>query len=349
MSKVEYVKLEPSGKKKSEVPFTITWNNAKMIRMHSIRAAVREILNLSIALDVVKINIIGPPSTGKTECARTIGHLCHDLGKIPYAVKILNRNDLLNIEETLATLQPTNHVLIFEDISFLNASAGKRHIDIIQRAFTEIRHLPGGQDVKIIAIFNFHYNMAVPKYLRQSDFFIYTAIGSSELENTQNIIGKRYTRKILEFRKICQQALTTGKYAFEFAKSKFTFTYPYRNPFAPLLFYNNDTCRVIVFPKREWIQPACPTCTHSSIRPVKKEMDLKTFDDDVRSRFGERIVRSALRIKLFNIGVNTYPKRVKQCMKYVEEYMKLHNHDPEQMADYYGLRDEPTRLDLLPT
>ena len=218
---------------KSQVPVTVDWQNAKMVRIHSIRAVVREILNLSQALDVVKINIIGTPSTGKTTLAETLAHLGHKMSKIPYTVKTFTRDDLLNFEETLSKLQPTNHIIIFDDISFMSATAGKRQIDRIQKAFTEIRHLPGGQNVKIIAIFNFHYNMAVSKYMRQSDFFFYTSVGSSELENTQNIVGKQYTRKILDFRKINQQALTLGKFTFNLGKKGQKFTYEWRKPFPP--------------------------------------------------------------------------------------------------------------------
>ena len=114
------------GKKKSEVPATMDWKNAKMVRIHSVRAATKEILNMSKNLDVVKINIIGSPSTGKSTLAETLGHLCHTLADIPYTVKRFTRDDLLNFEETLATLQPTNHILIFDDISFLTSSASER-------------------------------------------------------------------------------------------------------------------------------------------------------------------------------------------------------------------------------
>ena len=55
-----------SSESKSDIPVTIEWNGQRMIRNHSIRAAVREILTISESLDVVKINIIGNPGTGKT-------------------------------------------------------------------------------------------------------------------------------------------------------------------------------------------------------------------------------------------------------------------------------------------
>ena len=54
------------AKTKSDIPITIEWNGQRMIRNHSIRAAVKDILTISESLDVVKINIIGNPGTGKT-------------------------------------------------------------------------------------------------------------------------------------------------------------------------------------------------------------------------------------------------------------------------------------------
>lgn len=340
---VVYEEYQQENRKRSEVPLTLDWKNAKMVRIHSIRAAVKEILNMSTSLDVVKVNIVGTPSTGKTTLAETIAHLCHDLGKIPYTIKKFTRDDLLKFEDTLARLQPTNHVLIFDDISFLSATAGKRHLDKIQKAFTEIRHLPGGQDVKIISIFNFHYNMAVSKYLRQSDFFIYTSIGSSELDNTINVVGKKYLQTLLNFRKIFQQAITKNEYTFELGKKGQRFTYKFRQPFAPVLFWNNDTCRFVVFPKREWIEPSCPTCLHAT-DTEQKEMDLKAFDGKVQDKFKLYILKQALRIKLFNMGVNTFGKPVKRCMQYIEEYMKENNFNAEQLAEFYGLKDKTALL-----
>lgn len=299
-----------------------------------------------MALDVVKVNIIGTPSTGKTTLAKTLAHLCHKMGTIPYTVHIYNRDDLMHFEETLSKLQPTNHILIFDDISFMSAHAGKRQIDKIQKAFTEIRHLQGGQDVKIIAIFNFHYNMAVSKYMRQSDFFLYTSVGSSELENTVNIVGKRYTKRILEFRRINQVALTTGKYVFNLGKKGQKFTYDWRKPFAPILFWNNDSLRICVFPRREWIDPICSHCTGiaSATQRAKAAVNMKQFDEDSK-KFGISIFKQAMRIKLFNMGVTTYSKRVKQCMQWIDEKMNEEVFDVEQVAEFYNLKDLKTRLD----
>ena len=331
---------------KSEVPITTDWQNAKMIRNQSIRAVVREILNLSDSLDVVKINIIGTPSTGKTTLAETLAHLCHKMSKkIPYTVKLFTRNDLLNFEETLSKLQPTNHIIIFDDISFMSATAGKRQIDRIQKAFTEIRHLPGGQDVKIIAIFNFHYNMAVSKYMRQSEFFFYTSVGSSELENTQNIVGKRYTQKILDFRKINQQALTSRKFTFNLGKKGQKFTYEWRKPFTPLLFWNNNSARIVVSPKREWIDPICSICSNAKTTEIQTQGDINMFDQKLQDKYTRHTIIQAMKIKLFLLGVATYPKRVKNCIQDIEQALEQNVYNASDLALHFGLVDKRTRND----
>jgi len=340
---IELRKFEGATKKRSEIPLTLDWKNAKMVRIHSVRAAVKEILNMSMSLDVVKVNIIGTPSTGKTTLAETISHLGHTLATIPYTIKKFTREDLLNFEQTLASLQPTNHILIFDDISFIAATAGKRQMDLIQKTFTEIRHLPGGQDVKIIAIFNFHYNMSVSKYLTQSDFFFYTSIGTSELDNTLGVVGKKYLQTIINFRKINQQALTTGKYTFELGKKGQRLTYKWRKPFAAVLFWNNISARFVVFPKREWIDEQCTKCADSSSTPIMDDLDIQALDDRLQESHNKWTVKQAMRIKLFNLGVYTYSKRVKQVMNLIDEEMSKRNCNLEQLATFYGLNDERTR------
>ena len=343
---ITYVKYEDlNRKKKSDIPVTIEWNKERMIRNHSVRATVKEILRISNSLDVVKINIVGGPGTGKTTLAITLGHLIHKISEIPFTVKVLDRQSLLNFEETLKTLTPTNYVLIFDDVSFLGASASKRQIEVVKKAFTEIRHLPGGQDVKIISIFNFHYNMGFDKYLRQSEFSYWTSIGNSELENMQKIIGVKNTQKIENFQKIYQTALIKNKFGFLLGKKGKWFIYPYRAPFAPVLFWNNVSLRVIVFPKREWIDELCSICIQSKQTPMKYGIRANDFSNDLSYKFGRQLARTAVRMKLFQNGINVFPKRVKQCMKYIDQYLDNRNVNLQEIADFYDFKSDNTRLD----
>ena len=345
MSVTTYVKFNGNQKKKVEVPLTLDWQNARMVRHHSIIAVTREILSLIMALDVVKINIIGTPSTGKTALAECLAHLGHKLAKIPFTVKIFSRKELLDFENTLSKLQPTNYIFIFDDISFLSAGSSGKQIKKIEQAFTEIRHLPGGQDVKIIVIFNFHYNMAISKYMRQSDFFFYTSVGSSELENTQKILGNKNTKKIVDFKKYYLDSVTTGKFDFALGKKGQKHTYEYRKPFAPVLFFNGNVARTVVYPLRKWIDPQCSMCSSSAYQEVKESGDIEKLDENLKTEFKPLIINQAMKIKLFNMGVNVYAKPVKRCMAAIEKALSNEAFDIEALATHYNLVDKQTRYD----
>jgi hypothetical protein len=327
--------------KKSDIPVTIEWKGERMIRNHSIRAAIKEVIKMSSSLDVVKINIIGIPSSGKTTLAGTIAHLVHKMAEIPYAVKFFGKDELLNFEATLKTLIPTNYVLIFDDVSFMGANANKKQIEVVKQAFTEIRHLPGGQDVKIIAIFNFHYTRALDKFLRQCEFQFFTSLGSSEFENMQQMLGVKYSPKLEEFRKIWQQAHMKDKFTFRLGNKKF-FSYSMRNPFIPLLFFNGYSLRYVVSPKREWIDPICSICamTDDKIEYV----NLEEFVNDFSKKFTIGNAKAAVKIKLFQNGINGYPKRVKQAMKYIDQCLEQNNFNLEDLALSYDLNIKETKL-----
>jgi len=332
---ISYEKFKPADfKQNSRAPLTIEWKNTRMIRNHSIRACVREILNVNRGIDVVKINLIGTPSTGKTTLAKTLGHLIHTLSDVPYIVKMFNREDLMDMENTIKKLQPINHVLIFDDVSWLSAGNNKQKLDQIQKTFTEIRHLEGGQDIKVIIIFNFHYNLSIPKHLRQADFFIYTSIGSSELENTQKLVGNKNTAKLLDFRRVYQESISTGSAAtptnsevpatFSFrlmGRGNNKFTYTWRKPFAPALFWNNDSLRPIIFPAREWIDKICHVCSEVTEKSEEAQKDVKRFKSEGSTLFGKGTFKQAIRIKFMIQGIYTYPKHVRQAMIWIEKYM----------------------------
>jgi len=337
---------EPTRGHKGNVPVTVEWKGERMIRGHSLRSSVREIVRMTQTLDVVKINLIGNPSTGKTTLAESIAHLIHTISmdqfKTPFAVKFFTREELVHFEETLATLEPTNQVLIFDDISFLQATTDKRTIETIKKAFTEIRHLQGGQDVKIVTIFNSHYQMSVQKYLRQSDFAYYTSVGSSDYDNVLQVVGKRYGAHITRFQKLFFTATTKGKFIFNLDGKKKFFVYPFRKPFGPALFYNSDSLRIIVFPKREWIEKFCAVCNKSSDVTMKDGMKIEDFVSDLDHKFGVGIAKIAVRTKLLQYGLNAYPRRVKQCLTYIDKHLSNKLPQLQELADYYGIKDEKT-------
>ena len=348
MSEVQIIKYEESSnrKKTSGKPVIVNWNNIPMIRNHSIRASVREIVNTSKRRDVVKINLIGQEGYGKTTLAVTIGHLIHKMSDIPFTVVIFDEDDLKNFKETLSKLIPTNYVLVFDDASFLNGNTNAKDIAKIKQAFTKIRHLEGGRDVKIITIINTHYGKGLDKYLRQSNFLYWVDVGQSEFDNIISIVGKGYIPLVKKFVKKVVSCGNNGKFShFLGSKQNKKFTYIFDEPFRPALFWNSDTLRDIVFPKREWIDEVCSICT-----PSKNNMDSKNsiriekFVEDLTHKFGIQTAKTAVRIKLFQNGVDMYPKRVKQCMKYFDQFMDKKIINLLQVADCFRFKNEKTAL-----
>ncbi len=328
------VKLQSEGSAKKSEAIWIKWKGEKMMKNHSIRSTVYEVLKMSEMLDVVKINIIGDPSTGKTTLAGTIAHLCHSMSKIPYAVKFLGEKELLDFEATLATLTPTNYVIVFDDVSFLGGTSDRKSIEKVKQAFTKIRHLQGGQDIKIIAIFNIHYSKALDKYLRMCNFRYYTSIGNQETENAIQDVGTRHATKIYKFQKIWQQAYgMRKKFTYQISK-KVIFTYKMRQPFAPILYHNGNTLRNIVFPSREWIQPICAACarTEDKEKYMDSNVTIEKVIEDFSKKHTKGVAKRAIELKLIMQGVNACTKRVTHAMKSLDELLQNVPFNLEDMA-----------------
>src|SRR3990167_7229060 len=190
---IETIYKDPGNKasiKKDTKPTVIQWKGQNMIRTQSVRAAVREVIIHVKETGLVSIGVLGKPGSGKTTLAKLLGHLIHEMADEPFAVKIFDKEGLLHLRETIAALEPINHVLILDDLSFLQANASKQQLDQIKQTATEIRHLPGGKDVKIVLIINWHYSKALDKYMRGTEFLFVTNVSSSENENLQQIFGK---------------------------------------------------------------------------------------------------------------------------------------------------------------
>ena len=96
--------------------------------------------------------------SGKSTLSQAIAHAIHTTAKIPYAIKVLYKPDLLDFKGTLAKLEPVNQILIFDDVSFIGAEANRKQIESVKSAISTIRHLDGGKDVKIIVLMNYHYS-----------------------------------------------------------------------------------------------------------------------------------------------------------------------------------------------
>lgn len=336
----------PQEKSESDrhLPKVIKWKGVNMVRNHSFLATIQQILDFSKTLDVVRIGIIGDQHSGKTTLAQCIAHCTHKLSKdIPYAVRVFNKHDLLNFEATLKTLQPANYILVFDDVSFLGANAGKQQLEIIKQAVTEIRHLQGGQDVKIITIMNYHYTLGLDKYLRSADFFYYTTVGSSEKDNIEKMVGSKYIPLIEEFKKMRRHGVAKGYFSIRIGPKE-PFPYKFRNPFQPELFYNNDTLRLIVSPTRQWLDPICTVCEEALGQVSDSEISIPEFCKQGETNFGSRNFLAAIKLDLYTSGRTTYGKHVVQALRWIARARAKKLILLEQLAAHYGLEITKTHL-----
>lgn len=336
MIKVNKISANPTqiqvGKPK---PTIIPWRGGDgervdFIRQQSIRAAVKEMLKVSKSLDVVKFGIIGNQNSGKSTQLLLLGHLIHTLSGIPFAVKILDKYALLNLQETLKTLTPTNYFIGFDDTSFLGAQANKKQLDIVKQVTTEIRHLPGGQDVKIFLGMNYHYTLGVDKYLRQGEFKFFTSVGSSEMDNMEKIVGVNNMDMVRDFKTMYTRMLVSEKFTFMLGNRPFT--YKYRSPFIPMLFWNEDSLRVVVSPTREWVDPICSVCANAVDKGVIGDIDEKRFVEEGRVAVGKGAFDSAMRIILAGKGISTYGSSVEKARKYILKGLNNKIMNLERMA-----------------
>lgn len=345
MIKTLVVDPQAEAEAKDNRPAVIKWKNEPMVRVHSLRATVKEILAGLQVLDVIKVGVIGEPSTGKSSLEDTLGHLIHKMSPIPFATRTLGETEFMDIEKYLASLPAANYILKFRDLSFLKGKYGSKNIEELKAAMTKIRHLPGGKDVKIVLIYDYHYTMGLDKYLRQANFRYFTSVGSSEKENMIDIVGKHYEQLVNDFAKTYVEMTTTEghKATFRITKNRF-FSYHYKNPFVPCLFWNNSSLRVVVFPLRTWIDPVCSICSTGDNPDLQSEIDIVKFKEDRDKLFGPQNYAAAVRVICYAHGLVTYSNRIAQAIKDINRSLDAKIIKLEDLATIYDLKPSTARL-----
>ena len=346
--------VEHNPSSKGKVPVTIEWKGERMIRGHSVLSSVKQIVRMVQSVDVVKVLINGDMGLGKTTFARFLSCAIHTLSekeyKVPFAVRELSKVELLDFENTIKNLEPVNSVLIFDDVSYISNNKNKAQIETVKQKMTEIRHLEdkngNEMDVKIIIIMITHYTLALQKYLRQNNFCYFVNVGSSEMDNMLKIVGNHYQKLLHKFQKIVASATTKGKFSFSLGKKSKFFTYTYREPYIPLLFFDNDKLRVVVSPTRQWYNKFCATCNKSKgVTPLKDNQSIMEFTEDIEHKFGKQIARNSIRLLLHQNGLNVYPKSIKYCLSYINKHVTDKIPNLQALAEHYNFSTDKTRLD----
>ena len=337
------------SKHSNRKPPIIKWKTEHLLRKHALGDFIDKLVSRSKNTEVVRITLVGDTGTGKTTLADVIAHLFHEKADVPYTVRHFNREDLVNLKKTISTLEPMNHIIIFDDISFLNATHTNQHIAMIQQMFSEIRHLEGGQDIKIIGLMLFHYAVALPPYLRQAHYTFYTQIGSSDVEPMSKSLHVSH-KQIDTFQNILEAASEEKQFTVAYGsrntakgKKSLSHTYIFREPFAPAFLWSKRKNSIIVYPHIDWLTPHCHICTTSE--KIANQQTIDNFKSDASKRFGPHVVKEALRAKGIIHGIFSHRPRVKQATQYIEEFLKA-NSDVTlgHLMDFYKLRVDKTYL-----
>ena len=336
---IEKRTLIPVQEKKSNrnVPKVIKWKGISMIRNHSFFASIHEIVDYSEEMDVVRVGIVGDMHSGKSTLAMTIGHSVHKLAKIPYAVRVFYREDLKNFKKTLQALQPANYVLIFDDVSFLKDTS------VIEQEVTEIRHFEGGFDAKIILIFNFHYPKALPPFLREFQFKYVTSIGTDSEKVIADNYGRNNVKLCTDFKMKRKEGIVK-KMWFEFIGPKEPIKYNFRNPFIPVLFWNEQSLRKVVSPTRYFIDKQCSVCDEAEGNKIYDDKTLPQIMAVGEKAIGKGALLSAIKLSMYMNGMTVHGKAIVRGIKWLDRERKARNIPLTAIATHYGLEITTTRL-----
>ena len=325
-------------------PRVIKWNSVDMVRNQSFLATVREIIDYSDEMDVVRIGIVGDMMSGKSTLAKAVGHGVHKYSKIPFSVRIFYKEDLKNFKQTLSKLRPANYVLIFDDVSFLKSSTSAQGISMIEDEVSTIRHMEGGQDVKIILIFNFHYPKALPPFLREFHFKYVTSIGTDNEKVIADNYGKDNVKLVTSFKMMRKNAITRKVWFEPVGPKKDPVKYIWRKPFIPVLFWNEARMRKIVTPTRQFIDEVCSSCNEAEGNIEYDEKNLPEIIKAGKKAVGKGSFMSALKIILHQNGYDTLAKSTTQGIRWIERERKIRNLPLSAFAKECGLEITNTKL-----
>lgn len=340
--------VNPGGNKPKTnkyLPTVMKWKKVNMVRQESFLAAVKEVVRWAEEIDVTRVGIVGDMHSGKTTMAEAIAHSIHKESKLPWGIKILYEKDLMNFENTLKTLTvDTNWILRFDDVSFLDAKHNKKAISQVKEAVTKIRHLEGGRDVKVVLIYNYHYSKGLDKYLRMADFRFFTTVGSEEEDNFEGIMGTRAMSLVKFFAQNRQRAITKKFFQSPHPMAnKKKFFYKWRDPFIPVLFWNNSTLRMIISPTRKWLEPICSICANAT-GGVDSTLDVSKFCEESEAKFSKGTFTGVIKQFLREQGVNCYSKKTVQARRYLDKALEMKQFNLEELALHYNLKPTNTNL-----
>lgn len=336
---------------KKNAPIVQPWNGVPMIRNQSFLASVKEIIDYSDEIDVVRIGLIGAMMSGKSTLAKSIGHAIHKYSKMPFTIRIFYKNDLKNFKETVSKLEPANYILIFDDVSFLKANTSSQGISMIEDEVSTIRHFEDEDgkkktiDVKIILIFNFHYPKALPPFLREFDFKYITTIGTDNDRVIAENYGADNVDLVKNFKSMRKRAVTNKAWFEPAAKWQEPVMYKWRDPFIPVLFWNETNMRKIVTPTRYFMDEICSICNEAEGNMEYDEKTIQELIETGRQACNPPVFNKALKLLMEMHGYKVHSAPVQNAKKWIERERMNRNIPLTVLAKEAGIEIIRTRID----
>jgi len=123
--------------------------------------------------------------------------------------------------------------------------------------------------------------------------------------------------------------------------------YGWQKPFLPYIYISGVGCRIICSPLRQWIDPVCNECAGINNESQDESGDVKNVIADFISKFKDgNVVRTAVKIKLIQQGINAFSPRIVQAVKYIERMQQKKLVSVEALAS--ELEITPTNTLLFP-
>ena len=258
-----------------------TWHGTTIAAGHSLIQKVNRIADAQERDELTSVSVRGREGTGKTTVARVMAHYLHtELNKRAastaepesewaakskqaiqrgYIVRVLSADDLTHFKNTLDSLPDANRILIFDDTSFMGASASKS-VQKIKREVTTVRH-GSGADYRTVLFFNFHYSKGLDPYLRDTNFLVQTGTTSGEMHALHELYGTNPTNTAVldRYRGLEMRLKKSGSVRVSLSNDRrFArrpklpagqgVTYKYSNPFRLALFFDQETLSIMVYP-----------------------------------------------------------------------------------------------------
>jgi len=152
----------------------------------------------------------------------------------------------------------------------------------------------------------------------------------------EKILGTANNNLVTLFKRVWHQGVTKNRFSFAVG-AKEGFTYKYRDPFIPVVYYNEQSPRLVVTPTRFFLDEICTICANAR-QITESQIPIEDYVAECEKKFGPSTVKIGVKQVLKERGMNTYGKNLTRCVRYLEKTMEAKVISLEQLATYLDLK-----------